>query len=124
MDDTRFNDMYLPRYKAVIEALARKVARRNHELYEDLVQTGYIALWQLEPEHATQNEDAWIRSLIYNKMVSVWRREKRRANESLETMLERGAQVAENDAGEAQILVPGGGRRRTPPADYDTGEEE
>lgn len=125
MDDKRFNEVYLPRYRPVIEALARKVGRRNHELVEDLVQTGLIALWKLDPERAHKNEDAWIRTLLYNKMISVYRREKRRTNESLEVMLDRGAQVAEGESGEAMVIVPRGGRRRRPQTtDYDGAEGE
>lgn len=111
MDDKRFNEVYLPKYRDVIEALARKIARRDQDLYEDLVQVGMIKLWELEPYNATQNEDAWIRAALYKNMISARRKEKRRPLESLEFMIDKGAQIIALETGEPHLIAPRGRRR-------------
>lgn len=121
MDDSTFNE-YLARYKNAISALARKLARRDQELFEDLRQEGMIALWNLDPQKARDNEDAWLRQALWNKMVSFLRRERRRAFDSLDSLLERGAQVVE-EGGEVTMVAPVSRKpRRTP--DWDGPEEE
>lgn len=120
MDDKTFAD-YLPRYINDIQAIARKLAKRDQELFEDLVQEGRIALWGLNPKKARDNEDAWIRQAIYNKMVSFLRRERRRVFDSLDSLLERGAQVMESD-GEAHMVAPLVRRPRS--VDWDGSDDE
>ena len=108
MDERLYEDTYLPRYAAAIKALARKLARRDQELFEDLFQEGMIALWKLDPANARDNEDAWVRQALWNNMVTFLRKERPARFESLEAHLARGAQVLLGDDGEIRML-PGSG---------------
>lgn len=105
MDEKQF-ETYLSRYINDIQALARKLAKRDQELFEDLVQEGRIALWGFNLARVRDNEDAWIRQSLYNKMVSFLRRERRHVFDSLDWLLERGAQVVVDTGGEAHIVSP------------------
>lgn len=121
MDEKQYEG-YLARYINDIQAIARKLAKRDQELFEDLVQEGRIALWGLNPKKARDNEDAWIRQAIYNKMVSFLRRERRRSFDSLDSLIERGAQVVE-EGGEAHMVSPQVIRPRRS-MDYDGPDDE
>lgn len=104
MDDRQFDEVYLPKYKASIQAMARKLARRDQELFKDLYQEGMIALWRLSPAKAKDNEDAWVRQALWNNMVSWLRREHRRDFDSLDSLIEHGAQILDSEDG-AQIIA-------------------
>lgn len=114
-------DQYYKRYANVIKAIARKLARRDQELHDDLVQEGYILLWRMDLSRVKDNEDAWIRQACYNRMVSFLRPERRRMHESLDSLVDRGAQVVEDGTG-VHMVSPGRKPRRTP--DWDGPEEE
>jgi DNA-directed RNA polymerase specialized sigma24 family protein len=124
MNEKQFTEVYLPRYRDVIEALARKVARRDHELYEDLVQEGMILLLSLDPSKARHNEDAWIRQSLNNKMISVYRYERLRQTESLDVMSDSGVQVTRSDSGEPGIVNSVNRRRRGSNYDFDGESDE
>lgn len=123
MDETQFTT-YLKRHVNDIQAIARKLARRDQELYEDLVQEGRIALWGLDVRKAKDNEDAWIRQALYNRMVSFLRRDRRRPKmfDSLDALLERGAQVVEDSDGPG--VVNPMSRRPMRQPDWDGPDEE
>lgn len=104
MTNDQFNNIYLPRYDATLKRLARKLARRDQVLYEELYQTGMIALWQLDTSKATENEDAWIRQALKYKMVSLLRTQRPKLFEALEKLLETNQLVYDPDA-EAPRLV-------------------
>lgn len=123
MTDDQFTRVYLPRYGRVIYALARKLARHDDELFEDLRAVGMMALWELDPSKAASNEDAWIRQALWNKMVDEKRRQypmvaDRPRFESLDGYLERGAQVG-NDAGTGEARLMGRAKPKTPDQDHD-----
>lgn len=104
MTNEDFERTYLPRYRGVIKALARKLARRDQELYEDLCQVGMIALWQLDPTKATQNEDAFVRQILFNKMTDVLRRDRPALYQSLTALMARGDQLTLDQAGDVRLI--------------------
>ena len=106
MTNDDFEQKYLPKYRNVIKALARKLAKRDQELFEDLKQVGMIALWQLDPAQATTNEDAWIRQALYNNMTNVLRRDRPKLYESLQAHLAHGDQLMiDATTGEPSLLL-------------------
>lgn len=118
MTNEQFEQHYLPKYESVIKALARKLARKDQELYEDLRQVGMISLWQLDPTNAVSNEDAWIRQALYNKMTDVLRRERPAKYESLSAHLARGDQVVEDEILGGARLLHASSRPRSEASDF------
>lgn len=57
-----------------IRGIARKLSKQDEELFADLVQVGHIALWQVEPNRARRNTDAYIRQSVKFRMVDHLRR--------------------------------------------------
>lgn len=116
MTNEEFEQTYYPRYDSVLKQLARKLARRDQALYEDLYQAGLIALWQLDTGRVHSNEDAWVRQSIYNKMVDLLRKERPIIFESLEQHLEAGNQlVYDVDTDGPRLYDDARARRRQPP---------
>jgi len=78
MNNAMFN-RYYEKYFVVdksIQRLARKLAKNDRALYEDLVQVGLIALWKLNPKNAVRNEDAWIRQALKRRMIDFLRKDR------------------------------------------------
>lgn len=93
MSNEEFEQVYLPRYHNDIKAIARKLAKRDEELFKDLVQVGRIALWRLDLTKVASNEAAFVRQALWNKMVDVFRRQRPNRYQSLQTLLARGDQL-------------------------------
>jgi RNA polymerase sigma factor (sigma-70 family) len=126
MTNEEFVDVYYPKYRHLIAGIARKYARNDEELFDDLKQEGAFALLKLRPERARVNLDAWIRQAIKFRMIDYLRKLRLRDTCSLQQFLENGSQVAADpDGGDAQIInwrpapgyapglrpdAPGGGR--------------
>jgi len=101
-----FEQVYYPKYVNVIKAIARKLARRNTQLAEDLCQEGLIALWHLEPERARGNLDAFVRQAVKFRMIDYMRRERPAVFESLCARLERGDQMVQDpDTGDLHCIA-------------------
>lgn len=106
MTNTEFEQVYYPRYNSKIQAIARKIAQRNDALADELYQEGLMALWQLNPKGATNNEDAYIRQAVKFRMIDYLRREHLARFESLTAHLERGDQVVrDEDTGETKLVT-------------------
>lgn len=103
MTEAEFN-RYYQEYESVICAIARKIARADDDLFEDLVQTGRITLSTLKPERATDNPDAYIRKAIRNKMADYMRKHKPSRYESLHALLAQGDQVVKGDDGSPKLV--------------------
>ena len=98
MTDAEF-ERYYARYTDVIQGIARKYAKTDDDLFDDLCQVGRITLWHLEPKKARSNIDAWIRKALRNKIAGFIRRWRPHRTESLDAMLDAGDQVAETPTG-------------------------
>jgi DNA-directed RNA polymerase specialized sigma subunit len=104
MTNEEFEKIYYPKYAKLIRALARKRAKRDEALYEDLEQVGRIALWNLDPSKAKTNEDAWIRQAIKFKMIDHLRKQRYKDLDSLDFCLNQGDQVSQDEFGETQLV--------------------
>ena len=105
MTNEEFEQVYYPRYTAVIRAIARKLAQKNDALMEDLVSEGMIALWKVDPSKAKDNPDAFIRQAIKFRMIDWIRKERPEMSESLTPYLERGDQVVHDaDTNQARLV--------------------
>ncbi len=106
MTDEQFK-VYYARYRGVIASIARKLARRDEELYQDLKQEGLFALFRLNLAKVRVNEDAWIRQAVKFRMVDFLRKMNPRMYESLQAHLENGSQIVEDpDEGELHLVRP------------------
>ena len=110
----------------IIQRLARKLAKSDTTLYDELVQVGLIALWKLDPKKALHNEDAWIRQALKNRMIDFIRKElpKKPLIESLDGRLESGDQLEKNpDTGDFFIITNKSRVEYYPEAESDEGHE-
>jgi len=112
MTNAEFEHQYYPKYKGAIEAIARKFARDDHDLFDDMVSVGTMGLLEAEPSRAGTNVDAYLRNVVRNKIVDHLRWLNRRDMVRLngETSDVNGYDlVREDPTGEAE-LVPIGSR--------------
>ena len=111
MDNAKF-DKYIKQYLDVIEAIAMKLCNRDEDLFQDLRSVGMETLWRLEVEKAKDNEDAYIRRAVSNRMVQHLRRSRPKNYKSLQKMLDEGDQVVKDGiTGGATIVDRASGRR-------------
>ncbi len=104
---------YYKKYENKIKAIARKHARRDEELYKDLIQEGAFALFKLNLTRVRVNEDAWIRQAIKYRMIDYLRKVNPEAYESLQDHIESGAQVFVDADGDTKLLRPSPTQSRT-----------
>ena len=102
---TREFERYYERYRHVMVGMARKLVGRDDALVEDLTQEAAFALFQLKPERATSNPDAWIRQALRNRMVDYLRRVNPRKYESLDERLESGDQLERLPDGTLNLIT-------------------
>jgi len=97
MNDKQFKKYYDKYYteNRIIQRIARKKAKNNYDLYEDLVQVGLITLWKLDLTKVKSNEDAYIRIAIQRRIIDYLRKTSpvKITMESLEAKLESGYQL-------------------------------
>lgn len=87
MTNEQFETEFYPKYKSTIQAIARKLARENDDLVEELFQEGCIAMLNCKPEKAKTNQSAFIRQAIKFRMIDYLRRElKHMRTESLDVV--------------------------------------
>lgn len=122
MTNELFERVYYVKYASVIRAIARKLAKKNDPLMDDLFQEGLIALWKCEPTTARDNEDAFIRQAVKFRMIDYMRRERPALYESLNVKMEHGGQIVyDASAGEARMVDERQTRRRHDTTyDFDT----
>jgi len=100
MKKEEFETVYYPRYRTVITAIARKLARSDDDLVQDLHQVGAIALFRLDVSKSLSNPDSWIRQAVKFKMIDFLRKNNPRAFDSLDAALENGDQLERSESGE------------------------
>jgi DNA-directed RNA polymerase specialized sigma24 family protein len=88
---------YHARYELAILGMARKLGGSDDALVEDLAQEGRFALYRAKPELALRNRDAWLRKLIWNKLVDYLRKNDIQRYESLDARLVCGDQLGNGD---------------------------
>lgn len=105
MTNEQFEREYYPRYKSVIEAIARKAASDDRDLWDDLVQAGTIGLLNVDLAKATTNLDAYIRNTIRNKIIDYVRWTRYRTFDRLDAYLRNNHDVVKDPiTGEATFI--------------------
>jgi RNA polymerase sigma factor (sigma-70 family) len=99
-------DQYYQKYKDIIRAIARKLARQNDALVDDLTQEGLIALSRCHPERAIAKPDAYIRQSVKFRMIDYLRKDRPAAYDSLDLHLANGAQLTRDDDGDMELIFP------------------
>lgn len=96
----------LPLYENTIAGIARKLARSDNDLKDDLYNLGLIAMWRLDLTQCRGNEEAFIATAARSRMIDYLRKQKNYKHESLEALLNAGFQVKANpDTGEAELVT-------------------
>lgn len=103
MRKREFNRLY-PRYRRIIQAIARKFAKQDDELCADLEQEGVLCLLRINLGNATKNPDAFLRMAIRNSMIDYLRRQNPQIYESLDYRIECGDQVERRSSGDLALL--------------------
>ncbi len=109
MDNEMFSEYYEKYHEKdrTIQGIARKLAKSDYELYQDLIQIGLETLWKLDPEKAKTNKDAWIRQAMRFRMIDHLRKLKLRKVESLDRRLENGEQIeVDSITGDIRLIGP------------------
>jgi DNA-directed RNA polymerase specialized sigma24 family protein len=107
MTNEQFEKVYFPKYRDVIHAIARKYARDDLDLFDDLVSAATIGLLALDPAKASSNEDAFIRNILRNKTIDFLRWQNRRDFERLDTYLLNGHDVVHDPITNEPMFVHG-----------------
>jgi DNA-directed RNA polymerase specialized sigma24 family protein len=68
MTEDEYNQ-FVVRYRLSIQGIARRIAGRNDELCDELIQVGRIALWKFDPTKATSNLDGLVKRHLRNRMI-------------------------------------------------------
>lgn len=123
MTKEQFETVYYPKYRTVIIAIARRLAKADYDLFTDLCQEGYIALWKCSPEKAHRSVDTYVHQAVKYRMIDYLRKHDRATHLSLDALSEIGVQVMATRGG-AQVLLPMGPPGRDmfgglPPAEED-----
>lgn len=87
MTNREFEEVYYPKYKDAIAALARRFEHTDASLVEDLEQEGAIALWSLDLRRVKKNEASYIKQAVAFRMVDFLRKERPARFESLDAEL-------------------------------------
>jgi DNA-directed RNA polymerase specialized sigma24 family protein len=91
-------------YQRSIAAIARKLGGTDDALVADLEQEGALTLWLLNIRSITSNEDAYVRQCLKFRMIDHLRRYNPAAYDSLDALLEAGAQVDCDETGQLRLL--------------------
>ncbi len=105
MTNAEFNKLF-PVYDNDIKAIARKLARRDNDLCDDLYSIGCITFWELDLSKATQNVSAYVKSSVRSRMIDFLRKERSYDKDSLNVLLALGNQVVEGEEGPVLIKQP------------------
>lgn len=98
-------ERYYPKYTNAIQAIARKFAGADADLFDDLVQQGMIGLFEADLRRPFKNEDAFLRNVIRNRIVDHIRWLDPERYDRLDKHLAQGAQVVKDDATQEVVLV-------------------
>lgn len=103
MTTEEFENDYYPRYQSMIVAIARRLAKTDHDLFVDLCQEGALALWRCEPKNATRSVDTYINQSIKFRMIDYLRKYQKGDVISIDSLDAAGIQVADTKEG-AKIM--------------------
>lgn len=115
-----FDKLY-PKYRPIIQAIARKLARQDDDLCADLEQEGACLFWQINTDNAHTNLDSFLRTAAQRRMIDYLRRNRPHLYESLDHRLACGDQVEQLENGELILISD---RPRAPRLHDDDGEQE
>lgn len=104
MTNEEFEGYYFEKYRSVVKAIARKLARDDDALFEDLQQEGWLGLLQLDLSKANKNPDSWIRQAIRFSMIDALRASDPNKYSSLDRLLEQHFQIGVDDSDEVVIV--------------------
>lgn len=96
--------LYYGRHLNDIEAIARKIAKRDETLYDDLCQVGRIGLWRFNPAKVVDNEVSCIRNHLRFRMLDFIRQSKRKYVEALADYLAMGDQIVKGPDGQIELV--------------------
>lgn len=71
--------LYYKKWAEPIRDMARQLSRRDRDLADDLEQEGLCTLAAYEPKGEVENEEAFLRTMLYRRMCNVLRAERRAA---------------------------------------------
>ena len=63
------------RFRPMIERHARAIAGKDPGLYDDLVQAGEIAIWELDPSRYLPQDEGYFRNSVVTQILMAVRRE-------------------------------------------------
>lgn len=108
MTEPEFDVLYQEYYvkRRVIQAMARKLAKDDPDLYDDLVQVGLFTLWRLDVSKAKSNKDSWIRQAMKFKMIDHLAEMDPRKYTSLDAHIEKGFQLEDTVDGIRLTVSP------------------
>jgi DNA-directed RNA polymerase specialized sigma24 family protein len=99
MTNEQFERKYYPLYESDLMAIARRFARTDDDLYEDLLQEARLTLLRFEPAKVHTNERACIRQAVRNSIIDWLRVQRFDQFESLNARLAQGDQVSQDADG-------------------------
>lgn len=99
MTKEEFETVYYPKYQAMIVAIARRLAKTDHDLFGDLCQEGALALWRCNPERALRSKDTYVNQAIKYRMIDYLRRHSKGDTISIDTLESMGMQVVAGSSG-------------------------
>lgn len=106
MSEAEFNELW-PLYERDIQGVARKLARSDDDLWDDLVSVGMVTFWRLNLASVVTNRDAFVTSSVRKRMIDFLRKERRYTTESLNALLSNGFQLTQDDeTGEVIVMEP------------------
>jgi RNA polymerase sigma factor (sigma-70 family) len=94
MTKEQFENEYYPKYQATIVAIARRLAKTDHDLFGDLCQEGALALWRCKPERANRSTETYITQTIKYRMIDYLRKHRKGDSISIDLLDSMGVQVA------------------------------
>jgi RNA polymerase sigma factor (sigma-70 family) len=104
MTNKQFN-LYYKRYESVIQAIARKYAASDQDLFDDLMQVATIGLYEADLRRPYKNEDAFLRQVIRNKVIDHLRWLDHKRFDRLDQRLAQGDQVIrDQETGEVTFV--------------------
>lgn len=98
-------ERYFKKYNSVINAIARKYALADHDMFDDLVQVACVGLWEADLSKPFKNEDAFLRQVIRNKVIDHLRWLDHKRFERLDQRLAQGDQIVQDsETGEVTFV--------------------
>ena len=97
-------DSYYKIYRSDLQAIARRFARTDEDLFDDLFQEARLALLAFDPAKVHSNEKACVLQAVRNRIIDWLRSEKRDRTESLNALIANGDQISTDDEGKPRLV--------------------